>query len=203
MSSLTSLSNAKTLGGIGAILVLLFVVPSAGAILGIAGFVMILVAVKYIADYFGERKILNDMMVAVILSVVGIAVGSFVIVPTVVGAFQNGYFGGTNFAPAPDVTAAQWITFGVAIGVGLLIAWAFFLASSVFIRRSYSTIGAKLNISMFGTAGLLFLIGAATSIVGIGFLILLVAQIITAVAFFSIPETPQIKPVPPPSSAAV
>lgn len=200
---MTSLSNAKTLGGIGAILVLLFVVPSAGAILGIAGFVMILVAVKYISDYFDERRILNDMMLAVILSVVGIAVGSLVIVPTVIGAFQNGYFGGPNFTPSPDVTAAQWITFGTAIGLGLVAAWAFFLASSVFIRRSYNAIGARLNVNMFGSAGLLYLIGAATSIVGIGFLILLVAQIITAVAFFAIPETPQLKPVTPPSAPVV
>jgi uncharacterized membrane protein len=41
---------------------------------------------------------------------------------------------------------------------------------------------------MFSTAGLLYLIGAATAIIGVGFLVLLVAQILTAVAFLSIPE---------------
>lgn len=192
---MASLSNAKTLGGLGAILVLLFVVPSAGAILGIAGFVMILVAVKYISDYFNERRILNDMLIAVTMSVVGIVVGSLVIVPTVIGAFMNGYFGGVNFAPSSAITTAQWITFGTQIGLGLLAAWIFFLVSSIYIRRSYNLIGAKLNESMFGTAGLLYMIGAATAIVGIGFLILLIAQILTAVAFFSIPDTLQAKPV--------
>jgi uncharacterized membrane protein len=185
---MASLSQAKTLGGIGAILSLLFLVPSAGAILAFAGFVMILLAVNYIAGDLKERKIFDNMMIAVILTIVGIAVASLVIVPTLVGAFQNGYFNGANFAPSANVTLAQWITFGTAIGLGLVAAWAFFLASSVFLRRSYKTIGARLNVHLFETAGLLYLIGAATSIVGIGFLILLVAQILTVAAFFSLPE---------------
>jgi uncharacterized membrane protein len=42
---------------------------------------------------------------------------------------------------------------------------------------------------MFSTAGLLYLIGAATAVIGVGFVILFVAEILTAVAFFSLPET--------------
>ena len=195
MSGLSSLSNAKTLGGVGSILVLLSAVPSAGAILGIAGFVMILVAVKYVSDYFNERKILNDMMIVVTLAVVGIVVGSLAIVPTLIGAFLNGYFGGANFAPSSAVTTAQWVTLGATLGLGLLAAWAFFFASAFFLRRSYNMMGTKLNVSLFGTAGLIYLIGAATSIIAAGFLLILIAQIITAVAFFSIPEAPLAKPV--------
>jgi uncharacterized membrane protein len=42
---------------------------------------------------------------------------------------------------------------------------------------------------MFNTAGLVFLIGAATAIIGVGFLLILVAQILLVVAFFSIKES--------------
>jgi uncharacterized membrane protein len=183
----SSLSNAKTLGGIGSILILLTVAPSVGWILGIVGFVMILVAVKYIADEFNEKKIFNNMITAVILSIVGIAVGSLVVLGTLLSAFQKGYFG-ANFAPSPSITTGQWITFGTEIGLGLFAAWVLFLVSSVFLRRSYDAIGSKLNVHMFSTAGLLYLIGAATAIVGVGFLLLFVAEILTAVAFFSIQE---------------
>lgn len=181
-------TQAKTLGGIGAILVLLSFVPYAGAVLGLVGFVMILAAVKYISDDLADRTIFNNMMYAVILGIIGLVVGSVVIGGTVLSAYYAGYFNGPNFTPSASVTTAQWITFGTAIGLGLVGAWAFLLASSVFLRRSYNTIGAKLNVSMFGTSGLLYLIGAATAIVGVGFVILLVAEILTAVSFFSIPE---------------
>lgn len=193
-------SQAKAVGGVGAILVMLSFVPNVGAILGIVGFVMVLVGVKYIADDLKQGMIFNNMMIAVILSIAGIVVGSLIALPAVLNAFANGYFSGTNFAPSPAVTMNQWIAFGTAIGVGLFVAWAFFLASAVFLRRSYSTIGSRLNISMFRTAGLLYLIGAALTIVGIGFALLFVAQILTAIAFFSIQEQPQPQQrIPPPS----
>ena len=182
-------SQAKTLGGIGAILVLLSFVPSVGALFGLAGFVMVLMAVKYLADDFKEKKIFNDMMIAVSLSIVGIAVGSIVILGTVLNAFANGYFG-SNLVPSTAVTTAQWITFGTALGAGLFVAWVFLLASAVFLRRSYSTIGSMLGVGAFRTAGSLYLIGAATAIVGVGFLLLFLAQILTAVAFWSIPVQP-------------
>jgi len=194
---MSSLSNtlvrirpqAKTLGGIGAILVLLSFVPTVGAAFGVTGFVLILVAVKYIADDLEDKKIFDNMIIAVFLSIVGIVVGSLILLGTVLSAFGNGYFAATYpFTPSTAVTTAQWITFGTEIALGLFGAWVFFLVSAVYLRRSYSTIGSKLNVGMFRNAGLLYLIGAATTVVGVGFLVLLVAEIMTAVAFFSIPE---------------
>ncbi len=191
---MSSLSNAKTLGGIGSILVLLTAAPSVGWVLGILGFVMILVAVKYISDDLKEKKIFNNMITAVVLSIAGILVGSLVILTTVLSAFANGYFSSTYpFTPSASITTAQWITFGTAIGLGLFGAWIFFLVSAVFLRRSYNSIGSKLDVHMFSTAGLLYLIGAATTVIGVGFFILFLAEILTAVAFLSLPaRTPEV-----------
>ncbi|MFI5450468.1 MAG: DUF996 domain-containing protein [Candidatus Bathyarchaeia archaeon] len=184
-------TQAKTLGGVGAIFVLLSFVPYVGSILGLLGFVLTLVAIKYIADNLNDRTIFNNMMIAVLLGVVGIMIGSLVVLGTVLNAFQSGYFTGPVLAPAASVTTAQWVAFGTEIGLGLLGAWVFLLASAVYLRRSYKTIGAKLNVNRFGTAGWLYLVGAATTIVGIGFVLLLAAEIMTAVAFWSIPEQPK------------
>jgi uncharacterized membrane protein len=183
----SSLSNAKTLGGIGSILALLTVAPTVGWVIGIVGFVMILVAVKYISVDLNEKSIFSNMITAVVLTIAGILVASLVVATTMISAFANGYFN-NNFTPSASVTTAQWIAFGTVIGLGLLGAWLFFLVSAVFLRRSYNTIGSKLNVHMFGTAGLLYLIGAATAVIGVGFLLLFVAEILTAVAFFSLPE---------------
>ena len=90
-------------------------------------------AVKYIADDLKDRGVFNNMLIAVFLSIVGIVVGSLVVLGTVFSAFQNGYFIGANFAPSTSVTTAQWISFGTAIGLGLLGAWVFW---SCMISRS-------------------------------------------------------------------
>jgi len=62
------------------------------------------------------------------------------------------------------------------------------LISTVFLKKSYDAIALKLKVNMFHTTGLLFLIGAATLIVGVGVVILFIAAILQIVAFFSIPE---------------
>jgi uncharacterized membrane protein len=128
------------------------------------------------------------MMIAVVLGIIGISIGSFVVLGTVLSAFASGYFTGPALAPSASVTTAQWVAFGTAIGLGLLSAWALFSASAVFLRRSYKSIGEKLSVNRFGTAGTLYLVGAATTIVGVGFVLLLAAEIMTALAFWSLPE---------------
>lgn len=192
---MADLTQAKTIGGIGAVLVLLSFVPTAGALFGIAGFVMVLVAIRYISQDLKDKKIFNDMAIAVVLAGVGLVVGSFIVLATVLSAFAGGYFGaGPAFAPSPNVTLAQWITFGTTIGLGLVGAWVFFLASAVFLRRTYKTMGSRLGVGTFGAAGTLYLLGAATAVVGIGFLLIFVAQILTAVAFWSIPAVHRPQP---------
>jgi len=72
--------------------------------------------------------------------------------------------------------------------LALVATWALYLASAVYIRRGFDSIGTKLNIGMFQTAGLVYLIGAALTIVLVGIVLVYVAWILFAVAFFSIPE---------------
>lgn len=186
---MTSLSGAKAIGGVGAILLLLSFIPTGGSVFGVAGFIMILIAVKYISDILGSREIFRSMITAVIFSIAAIVVASVVVTGTMLNAFQNGYFTGTDpMSPAPGVTPGQWLAFAAMIAIGLVAAWILFMISAVYLRRSYYAIDAGLDVHTFHTAGLLYFIGAALSIIMVGFVILLVAEIVTAVAFFSIPE---------------
>lgn len=138
----------------------------------------------------------------VVLSIIGIVVASTVVLTTVLSANQSGYFSSTYpYIPSSTVTTAQWTTFPTEIGLRLFGAWVFFLESAIFLRKSYNAIGSEINVHTFNTAGLLCLIGAATAIIAVGFRILLVAQILTAVTFFSIPKrAPEIsQPQTPPT----
>jgi ribosomal protein L40E len=70
------------------------------------------------------------------------------------------------------------------------VFWIFTIISAIFLKRSYEKISQRLNVSAFATAGLLYLIGAALTIVLVGFLIILIALIFQVVAYFSIQDRP-------------
>ncbi|MCZ7358231.1 MAG: DUF996 domain-containing protein [Candidatus Methanoperedens sp.] len=84
-----SLSQAKNLGGIGSILILLFIVPYAGIIFSVAGFILVLVAVKDISDALADKSIFNNMINAVILSIIGIVAGFVIMLASLFPFFRE------------------------------------------------------------------------------------------------------------------
>ncbi len=182
---MASLGQAKTLGGVGAILALLFWVPAhIGIVLLIVGLVLMLFAVKNIADTVGDQPIFSNMVYSVILAIIGPVIATVVLLAAAasfIGAL-GGFTPGTMTLPSGFLTA---IGFVILAGV---ILWVCILISTIFVKRSYDTIATKLRVDLFRTTGLLFLIGAATLIVLVGFVILFIAAILQVVAFFSIPE---------------
>ncbi|MFX0202114.1 MAG: DUF996 domain-containing protein [Candidatus Hodarchaeota archaeon] len=186
-----TLAQAKTLGGVGSILILLSIVPSAGVVLGVVGFILVLIAVKYVSESLGDKSIFNNMLIAVILAIVGVVVGAVVVFASIfkfIGLSNlSGQFMGSEFFPS-TIPSGDIIGFIASVVVGLVVIWICYLISAVFLRKSYNSIAAKLNIGIFKTTALLYLIGAALSIVVVGFIIIFIAEILQIVAFFSIPE---------------
>jgi uncharacterized membrane protein len=175
---MTKLGDAKTLGGVGSILLL---IPG----VSIIGYVLILIAGKYISDELGDKSIFDNMLYAVIAGIVGVSAAAFIIFTGAV----SGVFSFTTSSIAG------------LIG-GLAVAWIALIISSIFIRRAYDTMATKLNVGMFRTAGLLYFIGAILIIVLVGFVLLLVAAVLQIVAFFSISEMARgMQPQPMTSSA--
>lgn len=161
---MSRLGDAKTLGGIGAILLL---IPG----ISIVGYVLILIATKYVSDELGDKTIFDNMLYAVIAGIVGVAAAAFIIFTG--AAFSAATFSGSAIAGAI---------------VGLAIAWIALIVSSIFIRRSYNTMATKLNIGTFRTAGTLYFIGAILTIILVGLVVLLIAAIVQIIAFFAIPD---------------
>jgi len=196
------LSQAKTLGGIGSILMILSFVPAVGWLLAIAGAVMVLVAIKYISEIVQDNSIFNNMLLAIVLGIVGLVIGVVVILGTVLATFGLGAISGwfssgvPGFTTPPTVPTGGFISLIVGAIAGLAIIWVLLLVSAIFMRRSYSTISQKLGVGMFGTTGLLYLIGAALTIVVVGVIVLFVALILNIVAFFSIPDQLNTQPAP-------
>jgi len=182
-----NLSEAKIMGGIGSILTLLAIVPAVGIFLAIVGLVLVLLAVKSASDAFGDRKIFNEMLYAVILGIAGIVIAGLSIAAF---AFKALGLSSLPFS-APAAAAVHWSDAGFwgvigAVLLGLAAVWVCVLVSSVFVYRSYGALGRKVGVGLFGTAALIFLIGAVLTIFLVGFALIFVAEILFVVAFFSI-----------------
>jgi uncharacterized membrane protein len=161
------MGTAKTLGGVGSILELI-------PFVSIVGYILTLVAVKYVSDELQDSSIFNNMLYAVITGIVGAVVGFLVLL----GGFRS-----------PAFTSGMS---GIAGAIGFLaVAWIALIISAIFIRRAFGTMAGRLDIRTFRTAGTLYLVGAALTIVLVGFIILFVAYIYQVISFFSIPETAQ------------
>ena len=196
--TLSSLSQAKTLGGLGSLFILLSVVPTIGWLIGLAGFIMVLFAVKNISDVLSDTSIFNNMIISVISAIAGLVIAVLFVIASVLTFVGFGWMRslGPNFGGFLEtVPKGDIIALIVSIIVGLVLLWICLLISAIFLRKSYSAIGTKIKVGMFNTTALLYLIGAATTIIVMGFIILIVAEILQVIAFFSLPEN-----VPPPTS---
>lgn len=180
---MATLADAKTLGGVGAIFLVLGFIP----FLGIIGWILVLIAVKYIADVTRDRSVFDNMLYAVITAIVGIVVVSLLIL---LPLFGFGFIPGAELPPITDPVA-----FFIAVALILLGVTIVATIAAIFLRRSFDSIATHLNIPLFGTVGLLWLIGSILLIAfGVGVIVIFIAEILMIVAFFSIQE-PQPAPV--------
>ena len=161
---MATLSQAKVLGGVGSILVFI-------PFVSIIGYILMIVAVRDIANELQDRSIFNNVLIAALTGIVGALAGAFVIFAGVVGSV---------------FTVGVSAIFGVI--TGLLIVWIFLIISAMFLRRAYDTMSRRLGVNTFGTAATFYFIGAILTIVLVGFLLLFIAEILQAIAYFSIPD---------------
>jgi uncharacterized membrane protein len=198
-----TLQSNKTLGGVGALLMVIspFLVSGFTLLAGLVGLILVLIAVKGLSDHYKEASIFNNTLYGVILSIVGVVVFVAALFVTAVSFFTN-VLGIELSAALSDPTAFSNIDWTeamvfdnlmahVAALVGsLVILFIFFVVAAIFYRKSLTTLAEKTGVGLFGTAGLLLLIGAVLTIIAIGFLLIWIALILLTVAFFQIRAEP-------------
>lgn len=200
---MSEIGQAKILGGIGALLSLLTIVPTIGFLLGIIGLVLVFIAVKYIANETKNHSIFQNYMMNFLFSIIAI-VAVFVIM-----IMSFGLAGGMSWVTSlqeQNMTdpGAVWSNFGTFIGgciLALFVAWILLIISALYLRKSYNSIAEHTKVDLFKTTGLVYFIGAVTLIVVIGIFIIIVAKILEIVAYFSLPETLPSATEPPKTEA--
>ncbi|MDH5448505.1 MAG: DUF996 domain-containing protein [Candidatus Bathyarchaeota archaeon] len=207
------LATSKNLGGVGAILMfiapLLMFAASYAGLLGLIGFILVLIALKGFADHYKDAGIFNNALYGFITTIVGgvVAVGVFVITALTVVA-DLGIDDWTSATEWTDLITAEaaldsLLTLIGGIVAALIILFVFAILTAWLYRKSLGSLASKSGVGLFGTAGLLLLVGAVLTIIIIGLLLIWIAVILLAVAFFSIKTTagpaPETPPPPPPS----
>jgi uncharacterized membrane protein len=220
--SAATLRQAKAMGGVGSILVLLsplillavFIPPLtffadailgiiiASGIAGLIGSILILVAIKKISDAVNDREIFKNVLMAVIIPWVAIgvvlAVGLGIVMhagPTIAKVDGN-YLaeGGYSGTNVALPPLPTFLDLPIITLMMLLGTWAALIASAWFLKRGYERIAVRTGTKTFRTVGRLYFYGALLVIVLIGAVLAFVAVILQIKAFFSLPESPPAQP---------
>jgi uncharacterized membrane protein len=194
------LSIAKSLGGVGALLGFVSVFPYVNTfgIVPLISLILILIGAKGLADHYNEAGIFNNALYGVVTIIVGAVVAAALAFTAFVSVFSDV---GLTFSNASNwqnlisqVTETQWMDafFSAAGYIFLTVAifFVFAVVSAIFFRRSMVLSAGKTGVGLFGSAGMVLLIGAILTIVFFGVLLLWISLLLIAIAFF------QIKPEP-------
>ena len=215
---MTSFETSKILGGVGSILVLLGVVPYVNSygIIMLIGAILLLFGLHGLSDYYRDQRIFRNAIFGIAAGVIGVvaAIGAGIIalllnlgnIEALIYQLYPGWNGDwatlQNLTPDPNaINAANFdvstlIPFVIAVFAVLAILWLFAMISTFFIRRSFKAVSEKSSVGTFGTAGLLLLIGAVLIIAfGLGVILMWIAVLILAVAFFQLRPAEPVVPV--------
>jgi uncharacterized membrane protein len=194
--------TSKNLGGVGAILMFIgFIIPAAiggfGSLLSLVGLILTLVGLKGLADYYNESGIFNNFLYGTIAGIVGVVIAGATVIFAIFTMLEdfiytvfptwNGDFS-TLPGLTPDVSAIDptaIFPFFAAILIVLVILFFTAIIVAIFMRKSLNSLSVKAGVGLFGTTGLLLLIGAVLTIIIIGLLLIWISMLIMAIAFFS------------------
>jgi uncharacterized membrane protein len=204
-----TIETSKNLGGVGAILLFIGVIPWTwpyGWILALVGLILALIGFKGLADYYKEAGVFNNALYAVILGIVGLGVFIGVVVIAAFGLLAELGLDASNVAEwSSSMSQLDWQGmsstiwgFAAQILLAAVVLWVCLIVAAVLLRKSLGIVSTKSSVGMFGTTGLLILIGAVIPLVGL--LLIWIGLILLAVAFFQIrpqqaqPATPAAAP---------
>ena len=185
------LKNAKILGGIGALLMLVgWIIPTAGFLIVLVGLVLLFLGVKNIAEETKDNSIFNNYLYYFICTFISIIVVFAVLFYTFATVGGIAYL--TSFESVdmtnPSAVFDYISPFLVGCAVAFLIGWIFVIIGAFYLKKSYDCITDHTKVGLFKTTGLVYLVGAFTLVIGIGIIIIFIAKIMEIIAFFSLPD---------------
>lgn len=196
-----SIETSKILGGIGALLMFIGIIPYINyfGVIELVGLILVMAALYNLGSYYKEGGIFNNALYGLIMGIVGGVISIAVVVITVLSSLTdflytifpdwNGDWNAlSGLTPnLSNLSLDNIMPFVTGIIVVLIVLWVFSIISAFFIRRSLGTLSTKSGVGLFSMAGLLLLIGAVLIILfGIGLILIWISALLLAIAFFKI-----------------
>ena len=195
------IGTSKILGGVGALLMFIGILPYVNyfGVIEIIGLILVMVALYNLGSHYREGGIFNNALYGLIIEIVGGVISVGVIIIAVLASLTdflytlfpdwNGDWTAlSGLTPDPtNITLDSILPFLTGIFTMLVILWVFTIIAAFFVRRSLGTLSEKSGVGLFSTAGLLILIGAVLIILlGIGLLLIWFSALLLAIAFFQL-----------------
>jgi uncharacterized membrane protein len=177
--------------------------PTIGG-LGLIGFILLLIGMWGLGGYYKESGIFNNALYGTIAGIVGAAAAVGVFIAVIFSSLENllyeifptwdGSWATLGQQNPTDVANIDFSNIGPFIagvlGV-LIIAFVVILLVAIFYRKSLNILKEKSGVGLFGTTGTLLLVGAVLTIIFIGIILVWIALLILAIAFFSMGSEPK------------
>jgi uncharacterized membrane protein len=208
-----TLESSKTLGGIGALMMFIGVLPyiSTYGIIELIGAILVLIALHGLSNLYNEAAIFSNALYGVIVAIIGViaavGVAIAIVLPSITDFITklypswNGDWSTLSSLSSmtPDTSAIEFsdlipfISAAIAVFIVILITS---IIAAFLIRRSLKLVSTKSGVGLFSTAGLMLLVGAVLLILFVipGLIVMWIAALLLAIAFFQI--KPQ-QPMPP------
>jgi uncharacterized membrane protein len=196
-----SIETNRILGGVGALLMFIGIIPYINffGIIEIIGLILVMVALYNLGSHYREGRIFNNALYGLIIGIVGGVVSIAVVIIAVLSSLTdflytlfpdwNGDWTAlSGLTPNPsNLSLDSILPFIAGIFAMFIILWVFSILAAFFIRRSLGTLSARSGVGLFSTAGLLILIGAVLIILfGLGLILIWISALLLAIAFFRI-----------------
>ncbi len=166
------LKEVKYLGGIGAILNL--VSYAVGGILAIVGYILILIALNKISKIFNDDEVFKKYLYGIVLWIVAVLIAIFAV--------------GISFISLSFSSLDYGLTAVSSFLIGIMLFYILLVIGSYFIKKSYEKVSYYTGVDSFRICGLLYFIGTILLIVIVGVVVIIIAQILEIVAYFSLPD---------------
>ena len=178
-----NISAQKMLGGIGSILMLLSWMPGIGTFLYLVGFVLWLISMYQLSNILRKPSIFKKVLISFILVIAGLVI-----------AFAFGLMALIPLFVSPKNETGAILGLGLGVVFAIVVAYATLVVSAYFYKEAYDILAQATAHNLFKIGGILFFIGAITIILfGLGILLIIVGNIVLAVAFFTAPNEVEVQ----------
>jgi len=196
-----SIQTSRMLGGVGALLMFIGILPYINyfGIIELIGLILVMVALYNLASYYREGGIFNNALYGLIIVIVGGVISIATVIITVLSSLTdllytlfpdwNGDWTAlSGLTPNPsNLSLDNILPLLAGIFAVFIILWVSSIIAAFFVRRSLGTLSAKSGVGLFSTAGILLLIGAVLIIIfGVGLFLIWISALLIAIAFFLI-----------------